>query len=63
MQKEFPNAIKYLSNMDFTTLWNDGFENYFDGSINQPISLVAATTNDSTIVSQKDVFFGFKEIH
>ena len=63
MQKEFPNAIKYLSNMDFTTLWNDGFENYFDGSINQPISLVVATTNDTTIISQKDVFFGFKEIH
>lgn len=60
--KNYPNAISDLSKMDFTDLWNDGFDNYFDSMAMIP-NIVVATTEENTLINHKgDTFSSFKEI-
>lgn len=59
---KYPSAIADLSKMDFITLWNDGFDNYFD-SMSMIPNMVVATTEENTLIDYKgDMFSDFKEI-
>jgi hypothetical protein len=58
-----PNTLQDLSEMDFTTIWNDGLENYFNYRLDIVISAIATTAENNTILTQGSIYSNFKELN
>jgi hypothetical protein len=59
---KYPEAIKDFIEMDFTTIWNDGIDGYFEDSMVMPLAIICATTDQNTIVDYKSEMYDFFEI-
>lgn len=60
---KYPKAIQDFIKMDFTTIWNDGIDGYFEDSMVMPLSVICATTKHNTIVDYNSEMYDFVEIN
>ena len=60
---KYPEAIQDFIKMDFTTIWNDGIDGYFEDSMVMPLAIICATTEHNTIVDYNSVMYDFVEIN
>ena len=56
---KYPEAIQDFIKMDFTTIWNDGIDGYFEDSMVMPLAIICATTEHDTIVDYNSVMYDF----
>lgn len=59
---KYPEAIQDFIKMDFTTIWNDGINCYFEDSMIMPLSSICATTEHNTIIDYHSKMYDFVEI-
>ena len=60
--EKYPEAVKHFMAMDFTTIWNDGIDGYFEDSMVMPLAIICATTEHNTIADYNSEMYDFVEI-
>jgi hypothetical protein len=60
---KYPEAIEDFIEMDYTTIWNDGINCYFDDSRIMPISNICTTTESGTLMDYMSEMYDFEEVN